>query len=578
MARMIPPVIDPDTPSRSEIDIFRRLRDDPQTQEWTVLHSLNVANHRSQVEGEIDFVIIVPNKGILCLEVKSSRDIRRRDGLWYYGRAERGDSRGPFRQASEAMHSLRKFIVQRRPDLSNTVFWSAVAMPLSRFSADSTEWHPWQLINAQSFAARPMSTLVDGILTHARQHLATHRNAKWFQATSQEPYPEQCDAIASLLRGNFEFYESPKDILRRQNEEVRHFTDEQMEALESMDANPRVVFRGPAGTGKTLLAIEAARRAIREGRRPLLLCFNRLLGTWLEDQVRDLGSSLTAATLHHHLVTVGGNQVPHDPDTTYWQNELPVQAMDRLLETTDDRFIYDELIIDEAQDILRDVYLDVLDLSVRGGLAAGRWRMFGDFEKQAIYDASNMSVEAFLEERGSHAPVFTLRKNCRNTPRIAAWTQLLGRLTPNYASVLRPDDQIDPILRWYRTSDEQTSALIDAIAELYRLGYSGQDIVVLSSRASSSAAESIVASPWRDRLKPLAQAVPGAVGYTSIHAFKGREAPAVIVTDVEHVGDHASTALFYIAVSRPLHRLTIIAHERVQAEIGSLLMSSARPA
>jgi hypothetical protein len=43
------------------------------------------------------------------------------------------------------------------------------------------------------------------------------------------------------------------------------------------------------------------------------------------------------------------------------------------------------LVIDEAQDLLEDEYLDVLDLLVKGGLAGGRWAFFGDFERQAIY-------------------------------------------------------------------------------------------------------------------------------------------------------------------------------------------------
>ena len=100
MARMIPPVISPDTRSPGEREIFQRLRDDPDTHDWIVLHSLDVAAHRRQVVGEIDFGVIVPGKGVLCLEVKAHTRIRCEDGLWYFGAATTPEarSRGPYRR------------------------------------------------------------------------------------------------------------------------------------------------------------------------------------------------------------------------------------------------------------------------------------------------------------------------------------------------------------------------------------------------------------------------------------------------------------------------------------------------
>lgn len=97
MAIMIPPVIPPDTPSGGEMEVFRRLRDDPGTEGWIVLHSFGLADHVEQVQGEIDFVVIIPAKGVFCLEIKScSAAHLRRDarGLWYYGPKDKGD---PFR-------------------------------------------------------------------------------------------------------------------------------------------------------------------------------------------------------------------------------------------------------------------------------------------------------------------------------------------------------------------------------------------------------------------------------------------------------------------------------------------------
>ena len=116
MARMIPPIIPISCSSPGEREIFTRLKDELGAKDWIVLHSLDIAHHLRQIAGEVDFVIIAPGLGVLCLEVKACHSLGRANGLWYYGHDPHGDPRGPFKQASEAMHSLRKQVVRIEPD------------------------------------------------------------------------------------------------------------------------------------------------------------------------------------------------------------------------------------------------------------------------------------------------------------------------------------------------------------------------------------------------------------------------------------------------------------------------------
>ena len=67
------------------------------------------------MEGEIDFACVVPGRGVLCLEVKGCHRLHRSGGVWYYGADAEGDPRGPFKQASEAMHSVRARLLHQRP-------------------------------------------------------------------------------------------------------------------------------------------------------------------------------------------------------------------------------------------------------------------------------------------------------------------------------------------------------------------------------------------------------------------------------------------------------------------------------
>ena len=59
----------------------------PDTSFWTVLHSFDIADHRRRLAGEIDFLCMVPGKGVLVVEVKGCHELRRHGGDWYYGRS-----------------------------------------------------------------------------------------------------------------------------------------------------------------------------------------------------------------------------------------------------------------------------------------------------------------------------------------------------------------------------------------------------------------------------------------------------------------------------------------------------------
>jgi hypothetical protein len=257
---MYPSQIYSGTKSQGEIEIFNRLKNDPNTSSWTVLHSLDIAEHRSQVSGEMDFVVIIPNLGILCIEVKAVSTLSRENGMWFYGKNPIGDSRGPFKQASEGMHSLRRKVIDKAPALSKIVFWSGVIFPYVSFNERSPEWHEWQVIDRSKFSGYSISHNLLAIMKNARKFLSSNSGASWLHVNSTEPTLEQCKVIVNILRPSFEFFESPASRLNRRKGELKKYTDEQFEALDVMVSNPRVVYQGPAGTGKTLLAIEAARR------------------------------------------------------------------------------------------------------------------------------------------------------------------------------------------------------------------------------------------------------------------------------------------------------------------------------
>ncbi len=573
MARMIPPTILPSCSSPGEKEIFARLKNEPDTQDWIVLHSLDTVHHVRQVSGEADFVAIVPALGVLCLEVKACHSLRRADGLWYFGSDPQGDPRGPFKQASEAMHSLRQQVVRTDPSLSRVPFWSAVVFPYFDFNTASDEWHAWQVIGKTRFRRQPLAALIRDVLRRARSHLSSCPSSAWFRESDRIPNEQQAAAIARILRPSFEFIETSLDRRARQQADILRYTEEQFVALDTMAENDRVLFTGPAGTGKTVLAIESARRAAAADKNTLLVCYNRLLGRWLSRQPVFQTKTLTVATFHQYLLSVANMTPPSDPTDSFWREELPDRAAMRLLDGHGDAGRFDLLVVDEIQDLLTPEYLDILDIILHGGLHAGRWLLFGDFERQMLYGQDRNRTDELLQTRLGSFARCALRVNCRNTPRIAALSHLLGKLAPNYSRILRPDDRTEPLITYYATPSQQRKELTSVLERLQKESFTSDDIVVLSPKAGSRCvAASVTEKPWPERLAPIDQAKQGQIPFTTIQSFKGLESPAIVVTDIEHLDSELFSSLFYVATTRALERLCIIVHETAKPDIITALL------
>lgn len=567
MAKMIPALIDHTSPSPGEHEIFWRLKEEPETRDWIVLHSLDIAHHIKQVSGEIDFLVIIPYLGVLCVEVKACHQLVRRDGMWYYGNNPKPDPRGPFKQASTAMHSLRLKLAQYRPDLAGVVFWSAVVFPYLTFTSPSEEWHWWQVIDNQTFYTEPLSKQLARILENARDFLQRQPHCRWFNPKKSEPSPSQCEEIAQALRPDFAYMEDPQGNLARITSEIKYYTEEQQVALGAMETNPRVIFSGPAGTGKTFLAMEAAKRSAEQGHKVLLLCFNRLLGKWLQNQMTQLQPLVITSTLHSYMLEVAGVRVEDHVESgqTFWKKNLPCLAINKLNDMGSEH-LYDEIIIDEAQDILLPPYIKFIHLILKGGLQSGRWRVFGDFEKQAIY-AEESAITDILKSWTGEVPIYSLRMNCRNTPRIGTIAQRVGELSPSYSRILRSDDGVNPEIYFYRDNYSQKQLLVRTVKKLEQTGYTRSNIVILSPKAAGSCTEGIDKGIFQS----CETAGQDHIKYCSIHAYKGLESVVVIVTDIEQVGDILASNLMYVAVTRSIHRLIIFSHSRIKKELELVL-------
>lgn len=552
MARMIPAYCADSAPPGEKV-VFAALRDAPGTDHWTVLHSLGIAQHERQVEGEADFVVIVPGAGLLVIEVKSHLSVARdSDGTWRLGQ-DAPTVRGPFQQAQEAMHSIRGYLLNKRVELRDVPVLHAVWFTAVRAKAtlpDSPEWHSWQVLDSQDLPTAALA--VQRVLGAGTQHLES--TVKYFGFSGYGPNQKVTERIVASLRPRFEVVMTAGDRRKVREGQIAQFVEEQYRALDSAADNQGVLFTGPAGTGKTFLAAESAQREIAQGGTGRLLCFNRLLGRDLRDKLSGL-AGLRVGTLHQEMLRLADmNGPPASPRKDFWERELPQRALEGLAERSVDE-VGDFLILDEVQDITTDAYLDLLDLLVKGGLREGRVLMFGDFERQAIYRSERS--RDLLRARSPHLASFRLSENCRNLPRIGYQVNLLSQLTPGFKQFRRTDDGIDPTIIKYTRGDDQASLLRKAVDDLRNDGFDLTEIVVLSPLDNGSVAATTSDAWLRQVLTPTDGSTPskGKLRYATIHAFKGLDAPAVIVTDLDDSGWPNFDALVYIGLTRATDRL-----------------------
>lgn len=563
---MLPSFCPSDAPP-GEREVFHMLENDFGAKGWIVLHSLDIAEHVNAVQGEADFVVLIPGEGILIIEVKSHTSVLYNEQGWWLG--GKHNERSPFKQASEALHSIREYLAQR--DLSSSMpIVSLVIFTGAPFQVASPEWHAWQVLDKQSLHARSISENLLKTIRTAREYFAS-KTLPWVR-NGLNASEDRLESVAHALRPRFEVLASPSERRKRLDSGLRHCTEQQFRVLDDASINPRLLVSGLAGTGKTTLAIEAVRREKEENKESVIgfFCFNKNLGAELANECSSIAEGIRLGSFHSWMLEFSGIKPSTGQirDPAFWNRILPEQCIAKLTTPGMPPGFLDLLVLDEAQDLFLDTYLDIFDLLLKGGLQKGRWRMFGDFERQDIYAQGAIKLDEFYQERiDERCAIHRLTENCRNTQEISAALTLHARLKPGYTRTLREDTRHDPDLLFHENLEEQIKQVTGLLDGYLAEGFKASEIVLLSPQRDNCLAHALNKTPvWKGRVKEYSIHQQTLV-YSTIHSFKGLEAPVVILTDICSLETGRDYDLLYVGMSRALHRLALLCKSSLQRKI-----------
>ena len=288
-------------------------------------------------EVEIDLLVLMPDSGAAVIEVKGGY-VTFADGTWLQSGRSGAHEIDPVRQARHGTYALRRFL-EGGPSWSRGALRAAwlIALPYVDVTGPMGPQARRDMIIGQA----DLDAAADMI--YAR--LWDQSN---MTALSAHGWVES--ALNALL-GTIDI---PAAIAGRTAARLRtvdQLTAAQASILDVVRANPRIEVTGSAGTGKTWLAIEQARRWAESGERVCFVAYGRGVVEFVRKAMSDLPGSSQPAFLgtFHQLGHDWGARPRSDDDTDFWEGTAPgLMITGASALGPDDR--YTAFVVDEAQD------------------------------------------------------------------------------------------------------------------------------------------------------------------------------------------------------------------------------------
>lgn len=549
MAKMFPKVFPEDSVSSGERKVFDYLKNTAPS-DWVVLHSFRLPRHKTVVFGEADFVVIAPKLGVFVLEIKSG-GVGFDGTEWIFinrNHEETRKQRGPFQQGREAMFEIERILVEK---LGYQYSRKYILYGYGVIFTDEADFPQNAITEDENWRLCQKTDNIDYCSFIKKLHRKFVEELRQLGKKSPDELTIQTsEIIAKTLRPIVDCVVPLKSFVQATEDDIISLTEEQYSCLDDIEINDQMVVTGGAGTGKTLIAVEEAKRSA-EDEKVAFFCYNKNLADYIRNNI--CNDKIVVYSLHAYLTKICGKEIRClNKNEEFFEKTLPLLAVKAVKEQN---ICYDKIIVDEFQDLCTNEYLQFFDAILKNGLIEGKFTFYGDFARQAIYkgNASLSTLKNFAFFARKHLTV-----NCRNTMFIGnELVNITGYEDKQYRLKIS-GEPVDFFI--YETEEEQKTKLLTTIRELSKKGFTASSITVLSHKKRES---SVVGKCDENRF------LIGNYGedcsayfaiFSTVHSFKGLESEIVILTDIN---DYSDSRLMYIALSRARSKLIVL--ENIEA-------------
>ena len=484
---LIPPYCHKDTPN-SERKVFNALKNDSNklTKNWIVYHSLNypVSIYKTKKSsfkyfGESDFLILAEDVGIINIEVKGG-SITCSNGVWRLeSRNENKNlTKSPIKQAHDTKYNIQEYIRKKfnrkYPQDYLVVFPDCSLNNIS----DNIEYSEINIIDTDQLINN-FSIKITNLVKNLKP------GGDIFTLDKNE-----LKKLKKLIRPDFEIYVKVPTALIDSKEEIFQYTKDQLQVLERIEHEPRLLVKGSQGTGKTVMAEEIINRFDSTGKNILFINSGRLANVMTKFKFNEKHKNITFCTFNKFVRDINDyfkNDISNLPsDFIKANNFLTISALKLLNTSTDHKYLYDLIVIDEMQHcyFYDDFYL-LIDKVLKKGLLDGNYYFFGDFNHQNIIGKkldSNVLKDRMPKENLQSYEGITLWHNVRNSEDIAYEAPIISGLIDEMPLPYTINKTLGATEHsFYLNDEDKKNALLNILKKLHADKVHGNDIAILSN-------------------------------------------------------------------------------------------------
>jgi hypothetical protein len=509
--------------------------------EFTVYYSrpwLGVTPTGGEKDGECDFLIAHRDFGILALEVKGGE-------ISYDPRTDKWTSKDrhgfvhsikdPIYQARTAKHNLLKKLHamknmhSRRIGAHHGVIFPDCDNPPRDLRADAPRYIFCCRADVQALGKWVLKRMDQGKPGEGEEMLGADGVA----------------AFDSILASPFTLRVPLGHWLTEDEHAIETLTPQQFHILEAIQDIPRAGIAGGAGTGKTVLAMEDARRFSLQSLKTLLVCFNSPLAEELGRRMHAAAPAVETGTFHQicmRAAKFAGIPFTNDGGPSFFREVLP-ECLTCALEVRPE-LKWDVIIVDEAQDF-DYIWWIALDAAL-AGRTDSRLHVFFDSNQRVYSRGGRLPHDIDL------VPI-RLTRNLRNTRSIHE----VGMCHYGGIEILPNNIEGQKVEAFrFRYANDTHNWLHEIIRRLVRTELLSPGSIAVLHGASANLQNALHngllgGSP----IVPAERSNEDAIVVDSINRFKGLERSTVILIATPDLLTQVEAA--YVATTRPRVHLLV---------------------